>query len=267
MVERLLVARATIRTMLLGLVAGNTSLRFGLFSARTILEWRRIDWAELDRRGSEISALVAGGSVSECVAGSVRDDLLDLAGAWLPRGLWPPQMARRDFPIPIENRYLPPEDVGTDRLLNALAVRELSQVGAAVAVDFGTAVSVSVVSWDRVFVGGAIAAGGKALARGLKAAAPRLPLVEPAAVSGWIQNRTVEGVQSGVYWQVAGGVRAIVQGILRELGPGHSGGATRPRVFATGGEAYLFAPAIAEIDEVVPELTLQGLAYASSLRE
>ncbi len=252
--------------MVLGLLAGNTSLRFGLFDAGLILEWGRIEWTDLASRGPELTRLVTGKRISESVAGSVRDDLLERVGAWLPPELWPPRMARRDFAIPISNRYDPPGDVGTDRLLNALAAKSLAEGNASVAVDFGTAVSISVTAWDGAFVGGAIAAGGKTIALGLQAAAPRLPLVVPGPAKAAIQNRTLGAVQCGVYWEVAGGVRSILQGILRELGSGGADGSRKPRVLATGGEASVFAASIPEIDQVVPELTLRGLCIACSMR-
>lgn len=253
--------------MVLGLLAGNTSLRYGLFEAGAIAEWGRIEWGELEGQGPRLEGLISRHPVSRCVAGSVRDDLLEQARAWLPGGLWPPRLARRDFPIPIENRYDRPDEVGTDRLLNSLAARDLAVGRATVTVDFGTAVSISVTSRDGAFVGGVIAAGGKAVAGGLKLAAPRLPLVEPAALSGTIQRNTSRAVQCGVYWQVAGAVRTIVQRILGELGAGAPVGLAPPRVFATGGEALVFSSSVPEIEEVVPDLTLRGLCIASSLSE
>ena len=35
-----------------------------------------------------------------------------------------------------------------------------------------------------------------------------------------------------------------------------------PRVYGVGGDARLLAPAIGEIEEIVPELTLEGLRIA-----
>jgi len=245
--------------MILGLLAGNTSLRFGLHDGREVVSTGRIEWTELKTRAGELSSLAR--SAWSAVAGSVRDDLLERARPFLQPELWPPRLARRDFAIPIENRYERPDEVGTDRLLNALALRDRAQGRAAVAVDFGTAVSLSAVSRDGAFIGGAIASGSRALLRGLREAAPLLPIVEPAVPGGYVQRRTADAIRCGVFWQVAGGVRVLLQGMIAEL-CGRTGGTERLLVLATGGEAGLFAPSIPEIEAVDPDLTLRGLFAA-----
>jgi type III pantothenate kinase len=141
----------------------------------------------------------------------------------------------------------------------ALAARERSPGSGAIVVDFGTALSISVVSPDGAFTGGLIAAGGGAILRGLEASTPRLPKVPLAAPGRFRAEETVSALQAGVYWEVVGGVRAMLQGLRGEL-PG------RPRILATGGEASLFAAAIPEIDAVEPDLVLEGLEIACRSR-
>jgi type III pantothenate kinase len=169
-------------------------------------------------------------------------------------------VARRDFALPIANEYTRPWEAGTDRLLNAVAARERAGGRGAVAVDFGTAISVSVVSPQGAFLGGPIACGGAALARGLRASAPRLPHAEASSRTPFVARDTVSALGTGVFWEIAGGVRALLQGILRSVD-------FRPRVFATGGEAETYRESIPEIDELVPNLVLEGLCFACRARE
>ena len=264
--------------MILGLLLGNSSVRYGVLDRASIVVSGRIEWGELPSRGEEIARLARAHRVRECAAGSVRDDFFPALEPWIPRELLPVAFARRDFPLPIESRYERPEEAGTDRLLNAIALRERAKGQAALVVDFGTAVSLTAVSAGGAFLGGLIAAGSQAAGAGIRTFTPRLPRAElrgTAAPRGFIQRSTAAALHAGLYWQVAGGVRAMVRGIAGDLldegaggvGGGSGAGASRAcRVFATGGEAGLFAPAIPEIDEVVPDLTLEGLLVACRLR-
>ena len=244
--------------MILGVLLGNASVRFGLLGPEGIRESGRMGWDELTARGAEIERLAGAPDVREVVAGSVRDDLLPLVARWIPERLRPLLLARRDFPLPIGSLYERPEEAGTDRLLNAIAIRARVPGRPAVAVDFGTAVSVTVVDGAGAFAGGLIASGGRTTARGLSLAAPRLPEVDPRPPGRTIATSSRSAVSGGVYLQVAGGVSRILRGILEEM-PG-------ARVIATGGEAELFAPAVPEIDEVAPDLGLEGLAIACRSR-
>ncbi len=260
--------------MILGLLLGNSSVRYGVFDRTSIVVAGRIGWGELPSRGEEIARMTREHRVRECAAGSVRDGFFPALEPWIPRELLPVAFARRDFPLPIESRYEQPEEAGTDRLLNALAARERARGQASLVVDFGTAVSFTAVSAGGVFLGGLIAAGSQAAGVGLRSLTPRLPRAELRGTEvprGFIQRSTAAALHAGLYRQVAGGVRAMVKGITDELreGAGAVPGAVACRacrVFATGGEAALFAPAIPEIDEVVPDLTLEGLLVACRSR-
>ena len=81
-----------------------------------------------------------------------------------------------------------------------------------------------------------------------------------SAPPSFLSRDTVSAIRSGTWWLVAGGVRALIRGILSEV-------SFRPRVIATGGEAAAFLRVIPEIDEVAPDLVLEGLAIAWAARE
>ncbi|MBI4601667.1 MAG: type III pantothenate kinase, partial [Planctomycetes bacterium] len=131
--------------MVLGLLLGNSSVRYGVHDGAGIRARGRIEWPELAARGGEIrrAALELGARCA--IVGSVRDDLFPAVELWIPRQLLPASFARRDFVVPIENRYERPEEAGTDRLLAAVAARERARGRCAVVVDFGTAISITVV--------------------------------------------------------------------------------------------------------------------------
>ncbi len=251
--------------MLLGILVGNSRLRYGILAGDAVLVAGSAEFEPPSRAGEDIERVASAYPVEGTVVASVRDDLLPVLETALPERYRRFRLARRDFPIPIGNAYPRPEEAGTDRLLNALAASRRAGARGALVVDFGTAVSLSAVSPDGVFLGGSIAAGWRCLAAGFAARTPRLPELSraPRGIRGelrgefpFVARDTDSALRSGAFWEIAGGARALVLGTLGEL-------EFRPLVLATGGDAALFAPAIPEIDEVVPQLGLEGLAIAS----
>jgi len=263
--------------MLLGLLLGNTSLRYCTFDpARddTVVATGsagHLTWDELSVRQGELQSLVEAQAIERVVVGSVRDDRLPRVLEILPERLAHPVVARRDFSIAIENCYRNPDEVGTDRLLNALAASERSGGRGAIVFDAGTALSISVVGPDRVFLGGSIGAGIPALSAGLAESTPCLKSFDSGYekagtndseidVESVVATGTRAALRGGVYWQMIGGASRMLRQTLAELS------FAEPRVYATGGDAPWIAAAVPEIDEVVPFLTLEGLIAAYRLR-
>jgi type III pantothenate kinase len=256
--------------MVLGFLVGNSRVRYGFFEGSKVCESGAVAWGDLQREVPAVAATALRRGVAVAVLGSVRDDLLPGLERQLPGTLLPLRRARRDFPIPIASRYERPEEAGTDRLLASVAARERARGSGALVVDFGTAVSISVVSPAGEFLGGLIAPGLAATRAGLHASAPRLPVADlpvpelpaprPAVPKGERHSNPVArsaeaAVDLGTRLFVAGGTRTMVLEILGAL-------PFRPLVLATGGEACLFSQAIPEVAEVVPDLVLEGLAIS-----
>lgn len=254
--------------VLLGLVVGNSRLRYGLVDGVRIVESEAVAWEDLDPRVPGILSAVSRSGATGSVAGSVRDDLLARVERRLPGELLPVRVARRDFPIPLRNLYERPEDVGTDRLLACLSALHRSGGRGALVVDIGTAITVSAVSPGGEFLGGAIAAGARAMARALADGAPRLSRAIAFPRGGWgtaggdgrrelIARDTESALRAGLYWQAVGGVRALIAGALAAL-------PFRPLVIATGGDAALLRADLPEIEDLVEDLVLEGLAIAAT---
>ena len=189
--------------MLLAVDVGNSNITIGSFRNGSLIAVRRAatprgvtaDELELlvegllrldDAAFADVSA-VAVASVVPAVTAALeevtarRDRPLLLAGAGT-------------VPLPI--RVDRPSEVGTDRLVNALAASRLYGVPAVV-VDLGTATTFDCVASDGAFVGGAIAPG---IALGLEALASRtakLPRVELRTPDRAIGRDTVSAIQSG----------------------------------------------------------------------
>jgi len=160
---------------------------------------------------------------------------------------------RTGVPVLMDN----PREVGTDRIMNALAATQLYG-GPAIVVDFGTATTFDVVSPRGEYVGGAIAPGIDISLEALGRRGAQLRKVELLRPRSVIAKNTVEALQSGVLYGFASLVDGIVGRMLDALGlPAHS-----VPVVATGGLAPLVVEECAVLTEHQPWLTLLGLEIA-----
>lgn len=144
-----------------------------------------------------------------------------------------------------------PEQIGNDRLANAIALR--GKHGApGIAIDFGTAVTFSVVTAEGNFAGGAIAPGMAAMTEYLSSKTAQLPLIKPLEPTSAIGKTTVEAMRTGAVLGHRGMVREILHALVLEMGG-------TPKIVATGGGAEFVAPYLEGIDVVDPDLTHEGL--------
>jgi type III pantothenate kinase len=157
---------------------------------------------------------------------------------------------RTGVPVLMDN----PREVGTDRIVNALAASQLFD-GPAIVVDFGTATTFDVVSARGEYVGGAIAPGIDISIEALGRRGAQLRKVELLRPRSVIAKNTVEALQSGILYGFASQVDGIVGRMTEELGlkPGDL------TVIATGGLAPLVVEECTVFTEHEPWLTLIGL--------
>ncbi len=125
-------------------------------------------------------------------------------------------------------RYDNPAEVGADRIVNAVAAREL--YGAPViVVDFGTATTFDVVNAAGEYVGGIIAPGIMISAEALFAHASRLYRVDVRKPAQLIGKNTAGAMQSGIYYGYVGLVDGILERLLgRDAGRQDGGRHRRP---------------------------------------
>lgn len=152
-----------------------------------------------------------------------------------------------DLPV----RYEPPSDVGSDRIVNAVAARDRYGVPAVV-VDFGTATTFDVIDAEGAYLGGTIAPGIGIAAEALTRRAARLPRIDIHRPPSVIGRNTVHSMQAGIFFGYVDLVDGIIDRIVEELG-------AAPTVIATGGWANGVAPESRRIQKVDPLLTLDGL--------
>ena len=112
-----------------------------------------------------------------------------------------------------------PEEVGADRLVNAVAAHA-DYGGPLIVIDFGTATTFDVVDGDGNYCGGAIAPGPNLSMEALHMAAAKLPRIAIAKPRQGevIGKSTVAAMRSGIYWGYVGMVEGLVRRISEEFG-------------------------------------------------
>ena len=158
---------------------------------------------------------------------------------------------RTGVPVLTDN----PREVGSDRIVNALAAAT-EYGGPAIVVDFGgTATTFDVVNQAGQYVGGAISPGIEISLEALGRRGAQLRKVELVRPRSVIAKNTVEALQSGMIFGVAAQVEGLVARMIAELGV-----ATEDvTVIATGHLAPQLIDDCGCFTVHSPWLTLQGL--------
>ena len=266
--------------MLLAIDVGNTNTVLGIFDGEEVIEHWRISTFP-DRTADEIAVVLRGlltqsavfkdtarwgtpdtaGLPDGGIAGialcstvpSVLHEMREMCQRYyreVPAVIVEPGV-KTGIPIRMDN----PKEVGSDRIMNALAAVHLFG-GPAVVVDFGTSTNFDAVSTRGEFVGGALAPGIEISVDALSRRAAQLLKVELTRPPRVIGKNTVEALQSGIVYGFAGQVEGIARRMARELVPADPESVT---IIATGGLAPLVINEVSIIDAHEPWLSLIGL--------
>jgi type III pantothenate kinase len=248
--------------MLLAIDIGNTNVKLGTFDGDQITAtWRLetdtrrmpdeyaalLDWL-LAQRGLKF-ADVEGVSLSSTVPAMVPI-FRELVANYLPSAC-PLVEVRATGNIGITITIENPQEMGADRIVDALAAAELYRLPAII-VDFGTATTFDAVDREGRLLGTALAPGLRTAMDGLFQRAARLSRIELEQPTEVIGRNTVAALRSGWVYGYVGLVEGLVTRIKAKLGDDSL-------VIATGGLAdYILAEtSIADVHD--PTLTLKGL--------
>ena len=248
--------------MILAIDAGNTSIAIGLVTSERELtcHWRLASRTqrtadEMLLHLSELFALesVDRSRISVAVISSVVPALTHVVEAAVWRLLdRKPIIVSTDLNLPVRMLTDNPSEIGNDLLANAVAGFTLAG-GAAIVVDFGTALTFTAVDSDGGVLGVAIAPGLTTAVNGLVSHAAALPMVDLSRPERYIGTNTAESLRSGIVNGYAGLVDAMIAGIAAEMAP------HKPLVLATGGEHELITSTCRSEVRLEPWLTLRGL--------
>ncbi|HUI68228.1 MAG TPA: type III pantothenate kinase [Nitrospirota bacterium] len=162
-----------------------------------------------------------------------------------------PMVVTHEIKTGMTIRYDNPKEIGADRIVNAAAAYK-RYGGPLIIVDFGTATTFCAITKNGEYLGGAICPGVKISAEALFQRASKLPRVELSRPKKVIGSDTISAMQAGIIYGYAGLVDGIVERMMKEL-------SADAKVVATGGLAELITPETKTIQEIRPQLTLEGL--------
>ncbi len=251
--------------MLLTIDVGNTHTVLGLFDGDDIVEHWRVS-TDARRTADELAVVLqgllsqypgAGGvdvsGISLCsTVPSVLHEMREMFRRYygdVPAVVVEPGV-KTGVPVLTDN----PKEVGSDRVVNAVAAVELYG-GPCVVVDFGTATTFDAISARGELLGTAIAPGIEISVDALGARGAQLRKVEVARPRAVIGKNTVESLQSGILYGFAGQVDGMVERMIAEL----SEDPDEVTVVATGGLAPIVIDEATAVDIHEPWLTLIGL--------
>ncbi len=248
--------------MLLAIDAGNTNVVFAIFDddGRIRGEWRSS--TNTNRTADEIGVWLSQlmtmdgidrQAVKACIIATV-----------VPASLFSLRMLSRKYfgcqalvvgspevDIGIKVLLDRPEEVGADRLVNAVGAYE-EYGGPKIIVDFGTATTFDVIDADGNYMGGVIAPGVNLSLEALHSASAQLPRVAIGRPERVIGKNTVQAMRSGIFWGYVSMIEGMIARICQEEG-------LHMDVVATGGLAPLFAECTSVLKWSDPDLTLKGL--------
>jgi len=156
--------------------------------------------------------------------------------------------------------YAAPSQVGSDRIVNAVAAYNL--YGApAIVVDCGTATTFDLVSKEYEYLGGVICPGIGMSLNALYRDTALLPKVEqlrkPKSIIG---KNTAQSIQIGIVYGFSSMIDGIVERLKKEF-------PTPPKVIATGGWSLLISQYSKSIEKIDLDLTLKGLRLIFDMRD
>lgn len=248
--------------MLLVIDAGNTNIVFGIFQDDELLHsWRISTHRSHYRTGDELMILlhnllgliglsfssIDGAAVCSVVP-PLNDGIKSMCSERLEIDTLFIDPKAQDF---IRLNYRVPEEVGADRIVNAVAAKEFFG-SPAVVVDFGTATTFDVVTRDGCYDGGLIFPGIGISSEALFTRTSKLPKVEFCKPPHLVGKSTEESIQAGLYFGYVSMVNGILEDLKKEL--------TEAKVVSTGGYARMINrnnPGL--FDAVEKDLTVKGL--------
>lgn len=154
-----------------------------------------------------------------------------------------------------------PNEVGIDRLIDAMyALKQIVSCNVIV-IDFGTAITFEVVLTDGSYEGGFILAGTNMCVKGLHQNTAKLPLIDPnfSIEEFTIGKTTKEAMLSGLTFSYRYIVKGFIQDIKKFYGLPF-------KVVATGGQASMICKGLDCVDIIDEDLTLKGINMISNIK-
>ncbi|EFR30981.1 type III pantothenate kinase [Eremococcus coleocola] len=249
--------------MLLAINIGNSNIDLGLYQDLSLIHHWCVSMdpnKTVDEYGLLFTQLLASEAVevdqvSAIILSSVVPNIMDTMPIVCQKFFkQSPMIVGAGVKTGLNIRYDDPKEVGADRIVNAVAVKE-NYGTPAIVMDMGTAFTFDVIDVKGDYVGGLISPGIKITADSLVASTSKLPKIEIKHPRHLIGKNTVQAMQSGLVNGYIGMVDYIIKAIVKEMDLSID----QTNLVATGNYAKLIANLSDYPIEINPLLTLEGL--------
>jgi type III pantothenate kinase len=153
-------------------------------------------------------------------------------------------------------KYKNPNEVGADRIANAIGAVNAFPNKNLIIIDMGTATTLDSITKKRDYLGGAILPGMRLAMESLRTNTAKLMEVDIERPSSYVGRTTRESIQAGLYFGQFGALKEIIAGMKHEVFNDEP-----VLTIGTGGFSQLFREK-SLFDVILPDLVLQGLARA-----
>ena len=247
--------------MLLVIDIGNTNIKFGLFDGDRLAHARRLATDKKktgDEYGASLRSLLdvakidltdIDGVIMSSVVPDINFTIEHMLLHYLNKA---PLLVGPGIKTGLNIRLDNPRELGGDIICDCVsAFRRYG--GPCIVLDFGTATTISAVTKNGEFLGGAICPGVKVSLDALTGKTAKLPNIELDIPPSAIGKNTVHSMQSGLILGYVGQVEYLISRFKSEMA------CPDIKVIATGGMSRTIGKLTPCIDTVDPLLTLEGL--------
>jgi len=153
--------------------------------------------------------------------------------------------------IPIKINLKNKSQVGSDRIANSVAASRYYKKNAIV-IDFGTATTFDIIQ-KNTYQGGLIAPGIHLSLKVLHQSTAQLPLIKIKKTDSIIGRNTVSAMNSGMYFSLVGGLKEIVNLIIKKT-------KKKYLIIFTGGLSHIFYNSLKYKKKLIDrDITLKGI--------
>ncbi len=156
-----------------------------------------------------------------------------------------------DVPVPVKNLYDTPQTLGCDRLAAAVGANALYPGSNVLIADFGTAITIDIVTAQGEFLGGNISPGATTRFKALHDYTDRLPMGSLDGQVALIGKNSQQAVESGVVNGIVYEIEGYIERFSREYAD--------LRIIFTGGDGNFFAKKVKNPIFAIYDLVVYGL--------
>ncbi len=240
---------------------GNTNIVFGIKNKG---KWEKIWRFETDKTSDALDysirinnilweAGIHPNDIQHKILSTVVPDLLDTFKEVLEKLNSKPVIVldKKIYPL-LDLQILNPNEIGSDLVSNAIAAHRIYPENIII-IDFGTALTFTVLNKEGKILGVNIAPGLKTAIHVLGDKTAQLDVVPLEIPDNVLGQDTKTAIQNGVLLGYIGLISHMIQTIKQQIGNNY-------KVLATGGLSSVLKPKLPQIDYFNKELTLEGLA-------